>query len=187
MQNFTHRGFGPDPARYAEPEPVFPLSRKRPSRRPAFPAQPHPTSPSYASRAPDAWPVSGRLTPLPHTWPFNADVEGIYEIEDDFAADAALPRPSTARQFAVRIFGFFTICAVVCGCAAISRTSRPAVLNWVTLGRRPVLRRRTGPVLRCRARTASACHHRALFRAPTGRSARRVPALPKELLSQRLA
>jgi len=151
MQNFTQRGFGPAPASYAEPEPVFLLRRLRPSRRAAYSARStYASRDSFASRAsapstrlasarPTPLPQipSARPTPLPATWPFNTEFEsGIDEIDDDFADDAALPRPMTARQVAVRIFGFLMICAVVCGCAAIlaSPQATREVLNWVTLG-----------------------------------------------------
>jgi hypothetical protein len=151
MQNFTRPGFGPRPARYSEPEPVFPLSRRRPSRRSAFSARStYASRDSFASRAsapsarltsvrPTPLPQipSARPTPLPETWPFNTEFEsGVDEIDDDFADDAELPRPVTARQVAVRIFGFLMICAVVCGCAASlanPQATREA-LNWVTLG-----------------------------------------------------
>jgi hypothetical protein len=140
-----------------DPEPVFLLSRKRPSRRAVFAARPTYASRDsygprgyYASRAsaPSAPLASARPTPLPEiaparptplpaTWPFNTEFDsGVDEIDDDFADDAALPRPMTARQVAVRIFGFLMICAVVCGCAAILANPQATreVLNWVTLG-----------------------------------------------------
>ena len=146
MQNFTRPGFGPGSARYSEPEPVFPLSRKRPTRRSEYSARStYASRDSYASRgfyasrvsAPSAPLASVRPTPLPETWPFNTEFNsGVDEIDDDFADDAALPRPVTARQVAVRIFGFLVICAVVCGCVAIlaSPQATREVLNWVTLG-----------------------------------------------------
>jgi len=159
MQNSTQRGFRADPARYAEParysepEPVFPLRRKLPSGRPAFAAAHDATSRS-ASRASDIWrsphlpsasrdsaPGTGpsaRPTPLPHTWPFSTDIEesGIYQIDDDLANEALVPRYSTRRQVAVRGVGMLAIGAVACACILIfsnPQAIREAV-DWVTLG-----------------------------------------------------
>jgi hypothetical protein len=125
MQSFTHHGFGPDPGRYTVPEPIFPLSRKRPhGRRP----------PSGEARSIDSRPYDLRA-PLPRAWPFEHELTWATEDDVDFDEPVVAPR-TTTRSIVTRLVGSLVLIAAFFGCGTV--LSRPEVrnqiLDWATLG-----------------------------------------------------
>src|SRR5882672_4805576 len=120
MQSVTRRGMNHEPARYSDPGPVFPLTRKPPVGVPVR----HSSARGASQR--DSLPA------VTH-WPFDSEPEsGIYEIVDE----EPLPMPLTARQIAVRILGFLVLAAALFGCGTLLFNAKVAreVLGWVTFG-----------------------------------------------------